>query len=363
MLERDDYPAGVPCWIDTAQPDPEAAAEFYGGLFGWDLEDLMPAEAPGHYFVARLRGLDVAAVASPADGGDASAVWTTYIRVDDADAAAVKVRTAGGTVRTEPFDVRQAGRMAVCADPAGAEFIVWQAGTRRGAQIVNAPGTWNWSDLNTRDIEEAKAFYGSVFDWETDTVDLGFGQGTMVRAPGYAEFLERYDADLRRRHADAGAPSGVLRCDLLDDADVTRPVPRRRGPALERHLRHRRHRRHCGAGEQARRRDPGPALRRRPDPCGCGPRPPGGGVHGEPLPTRGVKVRAATARGVRGGVEVRSVPGCGASIGPRDRRRGGSAAGAAGRRCDQPAPCRDRRRPGQRRCRRADRVSPRRRIA
>jgi hypothetical protein len=208
MLERDDYPAGVPCWIDTAQPDPEAAAEFYGGLFGWDLEDLMPAEAPGHYFVARLRGLDVAAVASPADGGDASAVWTTYIRVDDADAAAVKVRTAGGTVRTEPFDVRQAGRMAVCADPAGAEFIVWQAGTRRGAQIVNAPGTWNWSDLNTRDIEEAKAFYGSVFDWETDTVDLGFGQGTMVRAPGYAEFLERYDADLRRRHADAGAPAG-----------------------------------------------------------------------------------------------------------------------------------------------------------
>ena len=31
---RDGYPAGVPCWIDTTQPDPQAAAEFYRGLLG-----------------------------------------------------------------------------------------------------------------------------------------------------------------------------------------------------------------------------------------------------------------------------------------------------------------------------------------
>ncbi len=37
MLERDGYLPGVPCWVDTSQPDPEAAATFYGGLFGWEL--------------------------------------------------------------------------------------------------------------------------------------------------------------------------------------------------------------------------------------------------------------------------------------------------------------------------------------
>ena len=64
MLERSEYPPGVPCWIDTAQPDPEAATKFYGGLFGSEFEDQMPSDAPGNYFIARLHGLDVAAIGS-----------------------------------------------------------------------------------------------------------------------------------------------------------------------------------------------------------------------------------------------------------------------------------------------------------
>ena len=98
--------------------------------------------------------------------------------------------------------------MAVCADPQGAVFSLWQAGTTKGALAVNEAGTWNWSNLNTRDIDGATRFYGSVFGWETSTIDLGFDEATMVRMPGYAEFLERYDPGLRRRHADAGAPEG-----------------------------------------------------------------------------------------------------------------------------------------------------------
>ncbi len=34
MSERNDYPAGVPCWVDTLQPDPELAMRFYGAIFG-----------------------------------------------------------------------------------------------------------------------------------------------------------------------------------------------------------------------------------------------------------------------------------------------------------------------------------------
>ena len=64
MLERDGYLPGVPCWVDTSQPDPEAAVAFYGGLFGWDFKDAMPPGSPGKYFFARLRGGDVAAVGS-----------------------------------------------------------------------------------------------------------------------------------------------------------------------------------------------------------------------------------------------------------------------------------------------------------
>ena len=42
MSTREDYPAGVPCWVDTNQPDPPDAARFYSGLFGWQTEDAMP---------------------------------------------------------------------------------------------------------------------------------------------------------------------------------------------------------------------------------------------------------------------------------------------------------------------------------
>jgi predicted enzyme related to lactoylglutathione lyase len=204
MRERDGYIPGVPCWVDTSQPDPEAAVAFYGGLFGWKLEDAMPPEAPGNYFIARLGGGDVAAVASQAEGAPGAAAWNTYIWVQSADEAAAKVVEAGGRVVTDPFDVPEAGRMAVCTDPEGAAFCLWQAGRHRGAQIVNEPGSVSFNSLNTRDMDGAKSFYRSVFGWQT--LDLG-GAG-MWRLPGYGEFLEQSDPGLRERMTETGAPEG-----------------------------------------------------------------------------------------------------------------------------------------------------------
>jgi uncharacterized protein len=196
---------GVPCWVDTSQPDPEAAAAFYSGLFGWELEDVMPPDSPGPYFIARLRGGDVAAVGGQPEGDASPPAWKTYIWTDDADDTAKKVRAAGGQVLAEPFDVMDAGRMAVFSDPEGAVFCVWQAKDHKGARIVNEPGSLNFNALNTRDLASAKSFYGSVFGWKT--LDLG-GGGTMWQAPGYAEFLEQRDPGFRQRMAEGGAPEG-----------------------------------------------------------------------------------------------------------------------------------------------------------
>jgi predicted enzyme related to lactoylglutathione lyase len=209
--------AGVPCWVDTSQPDPEAAVDFYGGLFGWEFEDLMPPDSPGRYFIARLRRGDVAAVGSQPEGGPPTAMWNTYVWVESADDTAAKVRDAGGEVVTEPFDVMDAGRMAVFSDPEGAVFCVWQAGNHRGARIVNEPGSLNFNGLNTRDVEAAKPFYRSVFGWET--LDLG-GAGGMWRLPGYGEFLERSDPGLRERMAEGGAPPG-----FEDVVATINPIP------------------------------------------------------------------------------------------------------------------------------------------
>ena len=201
MPDRDGYIAGVPCWVDTSQPDPDAAAAFYGGLFGWDFEDAMPAGSPGKYLMARIRGGDVAAVSSPAEGAPGQAIWNTYIWVDDADEAAAKARDAGGSVLTEPFDVMDAGRMAVLADTEGAVLCVWQAGTHKGAQVVNEPGSLNFNVLSTRDPVAAKRFYGAVFGWTT--LDLGNDEFWTMRA--YGDYLEQLNPGTRARTAELGA--------------------------------------------------------------------------------------------------------------------------------------------------------------
>ena len=205
MPERDGYMPGVPCWIDTSQPDPEAAVRFYSELFGWEFEDVMPPGSPGKYFSARIRGGDVAAVGSIPEGAPQVATWNTYVWVDSADETAARVRDAGGNVLMEPFDIMDAGRMAVFADPEGAVFMVWQAKEHRGARIVNEHGSLNFNDLNTRDLEGAKAFYGAVFGWRTLEIPGGFLGWTL---PGYGDHLSRDNPALREQVAEVGGPEG-----------------------------------------------------------------------------------------------------------------------------------------------------------
>jgi predicted enzyme related to lactoylglutathione lyase len=203
MPERDGYIPGVPSWADTGQPDPEAAVGFYEALFGWEFEDMMPPDAPGQYFVARIRGRDVAAVGSIPEAMPQTAMWNTYIWVDSADDTAAKVRAAGGGVVMEPFDIPGSGRMAVVTDPEGAAFSVWQAREHKGAQLVNEHGSVNFNGLHTRDVAGARDFYGAVFGWTT----LPIGQG-MWALPGYGDHLELANPDLRKQVAEFGGPEG-----------------------------------------------------------------------------------------------------------------------------------------------------------
>jgi uncharacterized protein len=205
MPERDGYIPGVPCWIDTSQPDPDAAASFYGDLFGWELEDVMPPDAPGKYFMARIGGKDVAAVGSIPEAAPPMAMWNTYISVESADETASKVSDAGGNALMEPFDVMDAGRMAVFSDPEGAVFMVWQANQNKGAQIVNEHGSLTFNTLNTKDIEGARSFYGSVFGWGTLELPGGVEMWTL---PGYGDELEKDNPGLRERIAEMGGTEG-----------------------------------------------------------------------------------------------------------------------------------------------------------
>lgn len=207
------YPQGVPCWVDVAVPDPSAASHFYGELFGWSFHEAMPPGSPGSYLIATLDGRDVAAVgqvdAEPA-----------YLAVADADATAAAVSAAGRSVLVASEDVGPAGRTAICADPDGAGFRLWQPGRRLGAQLVNAAGAWNFSHLHTPDQASAREFYSAVFGWEFDAAP---DDGASIRVPGYGDHLaSTIDPGIRERQA--FAPPGFA--DVIGGMRPAAPIER-----------------------------------------------------------------------------------------------------------------------------------------
>ena len=157
------YRHGVPNWVDVSSPDPAAAAAFYGALFGWDAPE-QPADFGGYRLFLK-DGKPVAGV-GPLMQGPPS--WTTYVNVDDIDAAAARVTEGGGTVVVPPMDLPGAsGRIGFGIDPAGGFVGLFQAGPNNvGAELVNELGTLVWNELNVRDPLSVLPFYEHVFGWE-----------------------------------------------------------------------------------------------------------------------------------------------------------------------------------------------------
>jgi uncharacterized protein len=160
-MEIDKYDEGVPSWVDLGTEDVDAAAEFYGQLFGWEAPEAPPET--GGYRVCTLRGRPVAGLGPQMNPGPP--VWTTYVNTSDAEAVAGRVAGNGGQVIVAPFDVMDAGRMGVFTDPSGAAISVWQPNNHPGAGLVNEPGTYAWSELVATDVEGGLRFYPAVFGW------------------------------------------------------------------------------------------------------------------------------------------------------------------------------------------------------
>jgi predicted enzyme related to lactoylglutathione lyase len=168
MGERTEYTPGTFCWTDLSTSDQDAAKGFYGGLFGWEPDDL-PVGDGVSYSMMRLAGKDVAAI-SPQQQQQREAgippTWNSYVAVEDADAAADRAKELGASVHVPPFDVLEAGRMAVIQDPQGAFFMIWQKKQHFGAALVNEPGAFVWNELNSPDLDASAEFYGGLFGWD-----------------------------------------------------------------------------------------------------------------------------------------------------------------------------------------------------
>jgi predicted enzyme related to lactoylglutathione lyase len=186
MAEVSSHAPGAFCWCELSTTDQGKAVEFYRGLFGWDVVD-QPLGAGETYSTFKLRGLDAGAAHHLAQEQRSQGVpphWGLYISVTNADEAVARAKDLGASVLAPPFDVLDAGRMAVLRDPGGAVFHVWEAKRHIGLRVVGEVGAFCWAELQTRDTAAAGRFYTQLFGWTALT-------GTADSPVPYTEFTVR----------------------------------------------------------------------------------------------------------------------------------------------------------------------------
>ena len=200
-----DTRAGVPCWIDTSQPDPAAAARFYGELFGWELEDRMPAGADGHYFMAALDGPRSRASARSTRAPPRGTRTSRCTAPTRGGEGAARRRRASSSSRRS----RRCGAHRGARRPVGRGGRALGGPPAQGRRARERAGTWNWSNLETPDLAAREGLLRrglrlGVRRHALRRQRLGHGAPARLRRT----LLGEHDPEIRRRHAEAGAPSG-----------------------------------------------------------------------------------------------------------------------------------------------------------
>lgn len=124
MAEFTTHTPGTFTWPELATTDQKSGVAFYRSLFGWDANE-MPLGPGETYSMFQLKGKEVGAACTMQTQERQMGVpphWNSYVTVKNVDESAKKAESLGAKLFMPPFDVMDAGRMAVLQDPTGAVF-------------------------------------------------------------------------------------------------------------------------------------------------------------------------------------------------------------------------------------------------
>ncbi|GII62766.1 hypothetical protein Skr01_28510 [Sphaerisporangium krabiense] len=142
-------------FVSLRVPDAGRAAAFYQAVLGWRYE-------PGGDPRGRLvEGLTLPHGIWSQEG--ARTLWACHL-VDDVRAAAERVRAAGGRAEEpvqEPY-----GLVSACVDDQGLEFSLYELPGASAETGSTAQGEVVYLTIEVRDVDRARAFYGSVLGWK-----------------------------------------------------------------------------------------------------------------------------------------------------------------------------------------------------
>jgi predicted enzyme related to lactoylglutathione lyase len=105
-------------WIELWAKDPQAMADFYAGLAGYESEATAMPSGKTAYNLSSGGYLRCRVIPSPVSGQPSA--WMPYARVSDVKAASRAAADAGGRVVAAPSAELRAGTLAIIIDPTGA---------------------------------------------------------------------------------------------------------------------------------------------------------------------------------------------------------------------------------------------------
>ncbi len=167
-MRFESHAAGTFSWCDYRPTDRKAAGAFYSALWNWEYQDIIVHQDQVMYSLIRHEGLIVGGLSADHLAPDAQASWQAYVAVDDIAQYTAKTAGAGGTVLADSIVCGDFGTVSLIQDPQGAVFGLWQPDTLTGVQVKHTTGSLMWTELNVPDVAAAKAYYTSVFDWNTE---------------------------------------------------------------------------------------------------------------------------------------------------------------------------------------------------
>ncbi len=184
------YDHGRFVWFELHTKDPDRATSFYPETLPWRIGQ-MPMQDGSHYTMIQAGETPIAGVLKP--DADVPTAWVSYVSVDDVDAAAKRVVTAGGATHMDAFDIPGVGRMQGVSDSQGGMFCLFKAETGDNP-AAEGPGSVHWNELWTSDPKASLAFYENVLGYTHDEMEMPNGtyyvfkdgdqmRGGMLQAP------------------------------------------------------------------------------------------------------------------------------------------------------------------------------------
>ena len=159
------------CWINMLTPQPADARTFFSKVLGWTYVEM--TGVIGHVVQAGERSIGgLFDLADPNTPKGTPPLIGVMVKVESADAIYKKVTSLGGKAKP-PFDIMDAGRMAVCSDPNGAQFDVWEPKKLLGTDADrNHHGAPSWFETMTTDVDRAAKFYSGLFGWTPEVMQM-----------------------------------------------------------------------------------------------------------------------------------------------------------------------------------------------